>query len=93
MLIFAHNQDIPMKGLLFTRISDLIKMAFTASTAYVAEIRLEGLVVLKDIIEVSALSASYCILTNQLADLQRFLPYHRILLMMAHYYSNNIRLR
>ncbi|GAA5869068.1 hypothetical protein JCM16303_000350 [Sporobolomyces ruberrimus] len=39
------------KGLLITRVSDLIKMAFTASTAQVMEIRLEGLVVLKDVIE------------------------------------------
>lgn len=41
------------KGLLITRVSDLIKMAFTASTAQVMEIRLEGLVVLKDVIDVS----------------------------------------
>ncbi|GAA6010487.1 hypothetical protein JCM11491_006962 [Sporobolomyces phaffii] len=39
------------KGLLITRVSDLIKMAFTASTAQVMEIRLEGLVVLKDVID------------------------------------------
>ncbi|KXN85058.1 HEAT repeat-containing protein 5B [Leucoagaricus sp. SymC.cos] len=54
--IFARTQGVPVKGLLFTRISDLIKMAFTASTAYVTEIRLEGLVVLRDIIEIFALS-------------------------------------
>lgn len=41
------------RGLLITRVSDLIKMAFTASTAQVMEIRLEGLVVLRDVIEVS----------------------------------------
>jgi hypothetical protein len=51
--IFARTQGVHVTGLLFTRISDLIKMAFTASTAYVTEIRLEGLVVLRDIIEVS----------------------------------------
>ncbi|GAA5914098.1 hypothetical protein JCM5296_003575 [Sporobolomyces johnsonii] len=39
------------RGLLITRVSDLIKMAFTASTAQVMEIRLEGLVVLKDVID------------------------------------------
>ncbi|GAA6063853.1 hypothetical protein JCM10212_000333 [Sporobolomyces blumeae] len=39
------------KTLLITRVSDLIKMAFTASTAQVMEIRLEGLVVLKDVID------------------------------------------
>jgi hypothetical protein len=40
------------RGLLITRVADLIKMAFTASTAQVMEIRLEGLVVLKDVIDV-----------------------------------------
>ncbi|GAA5889046.1 hypothetical protein JCM6882_009727 [Rhodosporidiobolus microsporus] len=39
------------RGLLITRVADLIKMAFTASTAQVMEIRLEGLVVLKDVID------------------------------------------
>ncbi|KAM0751074.1 ARM repeat-containing protein [Meredithblackwellia eburnea MCA 4105] len=39
------------RGLLITRVSDLIKMAFTASTAQVMQIRLEGLVVLRDVIE------------------------------------------
>jgi hypothetical protein len=41
------------RGLLITRVADLIRMAFTASTAQVMEIRLEGLVVLRDVIEVS----------------------------------------
>lgn len=40
------------RGLLVTRVADLIKMAFTASTAQVMQIRLEGLVVLRDVIEV-----------------------------------------
>lgn len=44
------------RGLMITRVSDLIKMAFTASTAQVMEIRLEGLVVLRDVIEVSFVS-------------------------------------
>ncbi|GAA5857242.1 hypothetical protein JCM9279_001817 [Rhodotorula babjevae] len=39
------------RGLLITRVPDLIKMAFTASTAQIMEIRLEGLVVLKDVID------------------------------------------
>ncbi|SCV73304.1 BQ2448_7230 [Microbotryum intermedium] len=39
------------RGLLVTRVGDLIKMAFTASTAQVMQIRLEGLVVLRDVIE------------------------------------------
>ena len=50
--IVARNQGIASSGLLFSRVSDLIKMAFTASTAYVTEIRLAGLVVLRDVIEV-----------------------------------------
>ena len=50
--IIARTQGIPSAGLLFSRVSDLIKMAFTASTAYVTEICLAGLVVLRDVIEV-----------------------------------------
>lgn len=45
------------RTLLITRIADLIRMAFTASTAQVTEIRLEGLVVLRDVIEVSSKSS------------------------------------
>jgi HEAT repeat-containing protein 5 len=41
--IVAQNQGIPPSGLLFSRVVDLIKMKFTASTAYVTEIRLAGL--------------------------------------------------
>ncbi|KAJ2921172.1 hypothetical protein H1R20_g15918, partial [Candolleomyces eurysporus] len=50
--IIARKLGIPTKGLLYTRVGDLIKMAFTASAAYVTEIRLEGLVVLRDVIQV-----------------------------------------
>ncbi|KAF8916460.1 clathrin-coated vesicle protein [Mucidula mucida] len=53
---FAKAQGIPTSGLLASRVPDLIKMAFTASTAYVTEIRLEGLVLLRDIIEIFATS-------------------------------------
>jgi hypothetical protein len=49
---FAKSQGLPTTGLLVTRVPDLIKMAFTASAAYVTEIRLEGLTVLRDVIEV-----------------------------------------
>ncbi|CAA7266119.1 unnamed protein product [Cyclocybe aegerita] len=52
--IIARTQGIPSSGLLLSRVADLIKMAFTASTAYVTEIRLAGLVVLKDVIEIFA---------------------------------------
>jgi HEAT repeat-containing protein 5 len=51
---FARMQNIPTNGLLYTRVPDLIKMAFTASAAYVTEIRMEGLVVLRDVIQVCA---------------------------------------
>ncbi|KAJ4473613.1 clathrin-coated vesicle protein [Lentinula aciculospora] len=55
-IIFARSRDIPISSLLITRVPDLIKMAFTASTAYVTEIRLEGLVVLRDVIQIFARS-------------------------------------
>ncbi|THU92726.1 clathrin-coated vesicle protein [Dendrothele bispora CBS 962.96] len=53
---FARKSEIPTGGLLVSRVPDLIKMAFTASTAYVTEIRLEGLVVLRDVIQIFAQS-------------------------------------
>ncbi|KAL5476373.1 hypothetical protein ACEPAI_3473 [Sanghuangporus weigelae] len=53
---FARSQRIPLPSLLVSRVPDLIKMAFTASAAYVTEIRLEGLVLLRDVIEVFAKS-------------------------------------
>ena len=49
---FARSQKIVLSSLLVSRVPDLIKMAFSASTAYVTEIRLEGLVLLRDVIEV-----------------------------------------
>jgi hypothetical protein len=52
-IAYARSLGLPVSGLLVSRVPDLIKMAFTASTAYVTEIRLEGLVVLRDVIEVS----------------------------------------
>lgn len=53
-LPFARQQKLQPSTLLVSRVPDLIKMAFTASAAYVTEIRLEGLVVLQDVIEVRA---------------------------------------
>ena len=41
-------------------VADFIKMEFTASTAYVAEIRLAGLVVLWDVIEVCTVLWFFC---------------------------------
>lgn len=49
---YARSRGFPVHGLLVSRVPDLIRMAFTASAAYVTEIRLEGLVVLRDIIQV-----------------------------------------
>ncbi|KAI0830170.1 ARM repeat-containing protein [Trametes gibbosa] len=51
---FARSQGIPVSGLLVSRVPDLIKIAFTASAAHVTEIRLEGLTVLTDVIEIFA---------------------------------------
>ena len=51
-ILYARVQGVALQGLLVQRVPDLIKMAFTASAAYVTEIRLEGLVVLRDVIEV-----------------------------------------
>lgn len=51
-IVYARSLGLPVSGLLASRVPDLIRMAFTASTAYVTEIRLEGLIVLRDVIEV-----------------------------------------
>ncbi|KAF9069763.1 clathrin-coated vesicle protein [Rhodocollybia butyracea] len=59
-MTFARSRDIPTSGLLITRVPDLIKMAFTASTAYVTEIRLEGLIVLRDVIQILASAVHAC---------------------------------
>ncbi|KAK4685134.1 HEAT repeat-containing protein 5, partial [Tremellales sp. Uapishka_1] len=47
------------KQMLFSRVADLIRMAFSASAALVMEVRLAGLVVLRDVIEVSRPSHSF----------------------------------
>lgn len=52
-LAFARAQGIAPQRLLISRIADLIRIAFTASAAHVMDIRLEGLTVLRDVIEVS----------------------------------------
>ncbi len=54
-IAFARSQGLPVSGLLVSRVPDLIKIAFTASAAHVTEIRLEGLTVLTDVIEVCSL--------------------------------------
>lgn len=50
----ARATNVNERGTLVSRVPDLVKMAFSASAAYVTDIRLEGLVVLRDIIEVSS---------------------------------------
>ncbi|KAG8856911.1 hypothetical protein FRB96_006174 [Tulasnella sp. 330] len=55
-LHYAVSQNILPALLLVSRVPDLIKMAFSASATYVTEIRLEGLVVLRDVVEVFARS-------------------------------------
>lgn len=62
---FAKAQGVPLPRLLVSRLADLIRIAFTASAAHVMEIRLEGLTVLRDVIEVSVLIAEW----RQLFDL------------------------
>lgn len=53
---FALRQGLSPKGLLVTRVSDLIKMAFTASAAYVPDVRLQGLQLLRDVLEVRCIA-------------------------------------
>ncbi|TFY58733.1 hypothetical protein EVJ58_g6238 [Rhodofomes roseus] len=53
-ITLARSQGLPVRGLLVSRVPDLIKIAFTASAAQVTEIRLEGLTVLRDVIEIFA---------------------------------------
>lgn len=55
-IVYARTQGLPLSGLLASRIADLVRIAFTASAAHVMEIRLEGLIVLRDVIEVSLLN-------------------------------------
>jgi hypothetical protein len=54
-LRYARESNVNERALLVSRIPDLVKMAFTASAAYVTDIRLEGLVLLRDIIKVRRL--------------------------------------
>ncbi|KDQ17281.1 hypothetical protein BOTBODRAFT_106006 [Botryobasidium botryosum FD-172 SS1] len=53
---FAKQQKLQTSTLLVSRVPDLIRMAFTASAAYVTEIRLQGLILLQDIIQIFAQS-------------------------------------
>ncbi|WVQ83814.1 hypothetical protein IAT38_005958 [Cryptococcus sp. DSM 104549] len=49
--VLARRAGMNGKHMLFSRVADLIRMAFSASAAMVMEVRLAGLVVLRDVIE------------------------------------------
>lgn len=51
--VLAARMGVNVRQMLFSRVADLIRMAFSASAALVMEVRLAGLVVLRDVIEVS----------------------------------------
>lgn len=51
--LLARDMGINPRAMLVSRVGDLIRMAFSASTAQVTEIRLQGLTVLRDVIQVS----------------------------------------
>ena len=52
-IMAAKQAGLPVELLLVARLSDLIKMAFAASTASTSEVRLQGLQVLQDVVVVS----------------------------------------
>lgn len=66
-IAFAKSQGLPLSRLLVSRISDLIRIAFTASAAHVMEIRLEGLTVLRDVIEVMCCDPTHPLATESLS--------------------------
>ncbi|WVW78983.1 hypothetical protein I302_100946 [Kwoniella bestiolae CBS 10118] len=49
--LLAKRMGLNGRHLLYSRIGDLIRMAFSASAALVMDVRLQGLVVLRDVIE------------------------------------------
>jgi hypothetical protein len=51
-IVAARQTGLPIELLLVARVSDLIKMAFAASTASTSEVRLQGLQVLQDVVVV-----------------------------------------
>ncbi|EIW68556.1 hypothetical protein TREMEDRAFT_74089 [Tremella mesenterica DSM 1558] len=55
--LLARRLGVNMRHMLFSRVGDLIRMAFSASAALVEEVRLGGLVVLRDVIEKFSSSA------------------------------------
>lgn len=51
--VLARQHGIRSEALLISKVPDLIRLAFSASTATTSEVRLQGLIVLKDVVEVS----------------------------------------
>ncbi|ORX36130.1 armadillo-type protein [Kockovaella imperatae] len=49
--VLAKRSGANPRQMLFSRVADIVRMAFSASAALVMEVRLEGLVVLRDVIE------------------------------------------
>lgn len=50
--VLARRAGLNDRHMLYSRVADLIRMAFSASAAQVMEVRLQGLVVLRDVVEV-----------------------------------------
>jgi hypothetical protein len=63
----AQRMGLNPRQMLFSRVADLIRMAFSASAALVMEVRLQGLAVLRDVIEVSLSVSSESTLTDHSA--------------------------
>lgn len=51
--VLARKNGLRTDVLLVSKVPDLIRLAFSASTATTSEVRLQGLVVLRDVVEVS----------------------------------------
>ena len=58
--LLAKRMGLNPRQMLFSRVADLIRMAFSASAAQVMQVRLQGLVVLRDVIEVSEKTGGTC---------------------------------
>lgn len=54
--VLARRLGVNSKHMLFSRVGDLIRMAFSASAALVEDVRLQGLLVLRDVVEKFAAS-------------------------------------
>lgn len=50
--VLARQNGIRSEALLVSKVPDLIRLAFSASTATTSEVRLQGLIVLRDVVEV-----------------------------------------